>query len=91
MDFKENEYDLLLEYKKGYIAVIRDRPVRPSIGDKLEITDDDATKFGDVYYEIVGFPNNLFPIHKNRRWVVEVVKSTPFTREHEIKEVKVYK
>lgn len=95
--FKKSEYDLLIEYNKNYIAVIKNQPYRPSLGDRLEL--DDCGGDGPDWFEIVSFPTNMFPIGKtlselgagNQRWLVEVKKSTPYSREQKCTEVKVYK
>lgn len=86
--FKKSEYELFLQYGKNYIGIVKNQSYRPQLGDRLELDEDDVGKY---WYEIVGFPNNLFPITRSRSWVVEVKKSTPYTRIHESIEIAVYK
>ena len=78
MEFEENQYDILLKCSDYYIGVIKNRPVKPQIGDILltEYYDE----WYDEWYEVIGFPKNMKPL-KRQSWVVELFYSCPFHRE----------
>jgi hypothetical protein len=74
--FSPQQYDLLIRYYDTKIAVVKNQPYRPEIGDILETGEDDE------WYEIIGFPKNIKPL-TGKSWLVQVFHSKPFFRKEQ--------
>lgn len=71
--YDKSEYDIILKYSDLYIGRINNKPYKPEIGETL------STEHDSVWYEIVGFPENMKPL-KSKSWLVLLFKSEPFNR-----------